>query len=113
MEIGGRARAAPDSRDLGQCCSSSWLQDVQCSRSCWGTMRYGNIDGTAATSVIGWDGDVIEVWKWNGSGWTQLAGVPNFAANAHAGPVRDRKPAAKENRTPIGYAKRTLRVSFE
>src|SRR5204863_3379373 len=51
------------------------------------TIRYGNIDGSAGTSVIGWGGDGIEAWKWSGSGWTQLAGVPSFgdAANALSG----------------------------
>jgi hypothetical protein len=79
-----------------QLTSSGPFADTACfgNGKCWNaspyytTIRFADVDGHAGAEAIGWGGDGIESWKWNGSGWTQLAGIPLFgdAADNPAAP---------------------------
>jgi len=52
---------------------------------CWNdapyyqTIRFGDLDGEPGDEVIGWGGEGIVAFKWNGSAWTSIAGLPRFA----------------------------------
>ena len=49
---------------------------------CWNaapyyqTIRFGDIDGEPGDEVIGWGGDGVVAFKWNGSEWASLTGFP-------------------------------------
>jgi hypothetical protein len=58
--------------------------DADCfsNQKCWNaapyyqTIRFGDIDGAPGDEVIGWGGDGIVAFKWNGSSWAGITGLP-------------------------------------
>ena len=52
----------------------NWGSDV----AYYSTIRLADIDGQPGAEAIGWGGNGVEAWKWNGTGWTQLTGIPGF-----------------------------------
>ena len=66
--------------------------DCFTNQKCWSdasyyqTIRFGDIDGQPGAEVIGWGGDGIVAFKWNGSGWTSLTGLPRAGDAGANGP---------------------------
>ena len=82
--------------------AGSWTQltqggpfaDADCfsNGKCWNaapyyqTIRFGNIDGEPGDEVIGWGGsNGIVAFKWNGTQWASIAGLPGAADPAGIG----------------------------
>ena len=59
----------------------NWGSDV----AYYSTIRLADIDGQPGAEAIGWGGDGLIVAKWNGTGWTQLTGIPAFGDAIVAG----------------------------
>jgi hypothetical protein len=52
----------------------NWGSDV----AYYSTIRLADIDGQPGDEAVGWGGDGLAAAKWNGTGWTQLTGIPGF-----------------------------------
>ncbi len=56
--------------------------DCFTNQQCWNVapyyqlIRFGDIDGEPGDEVIGWGGDGIVAFKWNGSSWSSITGLP-------------------------------------
>ncbi len=67
-----------------QLTNSGPFADNDCfsNQQCWNdspyyqTIRFGDIDGQPGDEVIGWGGDGIVAFKWNGSSWASITGLP-------------------------------------
>ena len=67
-----------------QLTTSGPFADNDCfsNQKCWNaapyyqTIRFGDIDGAPGDEVIGWGGDGILAFKWNGSSWSSITGLP-------------------------------------
>ena len=67
-----------------QLTTSGPFADTDCftNQNCWNvapyyqTIRFGDIDGEPGDEVIGWGGDGIVAFKWNGSSWSSITGLP-------------------------------------
>lgn len=67
-----------------QLTTSGPFADGDCfsNQQCWNvapyyqTIRFGDIDGEPGDEVIGWGGDGIVAFKWNGSSWANITGLP-------------------------------------
>jgi hypothetical protein len=68
--------------------------DADCfaNAKCWSaapyyqTIRFGDIDGEPGDEVIGWGGNGIVAFKWSGTQWTGITGLPAAGDAVTAGP---------------------------
>ena len=44
----------------------------------YANIRFADIDGEPGDEALGWGNDGLSAYKWNGSGWTSLTGLPQL-----------------------------------